>query len=147
MSKTTGCIMKGFMWVVGIASLVYGIYFLMMDTSNWLTVEAVVTSSREVSTDDLGNTTYETRFDYQVEGVKYSGYINEYTQYNKGDRLTRYYDPNDPGSTLASQGEMGFTGCIGVVFGLFCIGAMAWGAIKARRQVQASPVDGATPPG
>ena len=28
MSKTTGCIMKGFMWLVGIASLVYGIYWM-----------------------------------------------------------------------------------------------------------------------
>jgi hypothetical protein len=145
MSKTTGCIMKGFMWVVGIASLVYGIYFLSINTSNWPQVQAVVTSSRAGTTDDAGNVNYETWFDYEVEGVKYSGYINEYTQYNQGDKLTRYYDPKDPDSTITSQGEMGFTGCIGVVFGLFCLGAMTWGAIKARRKTETPAADTNTP--
>jgi hypothetical protein len=134
MSKTTGCIMKGFMWVVGIGCLVAGIYYLMMDTSNWPQVEAVVTSSREGMSDDNGTTTYETNYEYQVDGVVYKGYLNEYLQYSKGEKITLYYDPKDPNHTIQSQGEMGSAGCIGVAFGLFCIGSMTWGAIKARRQ-------------
>jgi len=126
--------MKGFMWVVGIASLVYGIYFLMQDTSNWPKVEAVVTSSRAGTTDDTGNTSYQTSFDYEVNGVKFTSTINDYKQYTKGDTLTVYYDPKDPTTTISSKGELGTTGCIGVVFGLICLVGMTWGVIKSRRK-------------
>jgi hypothetical protein len=136
MSKTTGCIMKGFMWVVGIACLVGGIYYLMMDTSNWPQVDAVVTASKAGTTDDTGNTSYQTSFEYQVDGVVHEGYFNEYLQYTKGDKITVYYDPKNPNHTIQSQGELGSAGCIGVAFGLFCIGSMAWGAIKARRKTE-----------
>lgn len=134
MSETTGWIMKTFMWVIGFAALGYGVYFLMMDTSNWPQIEAVVTSSEQSTSDDTGNYTYNTYYEFEVDGVKYEASVNNYTEYAKGDRITVYYDPNDPSTTIMSQGEMGFLGCIGVLFGLFAIGSMAWGAIKARRQ-------------
>ena len=134
MSKTTSFILKAFMWVIGIASLGYGIYFLSVDTSNWPKVDAVVTSSKAVGTDSNDLTTYETYYEYTVDGAKYSDSIHDSFQYTEGDKITVYYDPKDPASTIMSQGEMGFTGCIGVFFGLFVIGSMAWGAIKARRK-------------
>jgi len=136
MSKTTGCIMKGFMWVAGIGCLVAGIYYLLTDTSNWPQVEAVVISSREGTSDGTGTTTYYTEFEYTVDGVLYEGYFNEYTQYTRGEKITLYHDPKDPNHTIQSQGELGSAGCIGVAFGLFCIGSMAWGAIKARRKTE-----------
>lgn len=140
MSKTTGYIMKAFMWVVGFAALGYGIYFLTVDTSNWPQVEAVVTSSQESTSDDIGNSTYNTSYEFEVDGVKYQASVNDYTEYAKGDRITVYYDPNDPGTTIMSQGEMGFLGCVGVAFGLFAIGSMAWGALKARRKIESPTV-------
>lgn len=136
MSKTTGCIMKAFMWVVGFAALGYGIYFLTVDTSNWPQVEAVVTSSTQSTSDDVGNTTYNTSYEFEVDGVKYQASVNDYTEYAKGDKITVYYDPNDPSTTITSQGEMGFLGCVGVLFGLFAIGSMTWGAIKARGKME-----------
>ena len=140
MSKTTGFIMKAFMWVVGIGSLIFGTFRFFKDTSNWPQVEAVVTSSKYLTSDDSGSETYETDYEYEVDGISYQSYIHEYTQYQKGDRIKIYYDPEDPTTTITSQGEYGFTGCIGIVFGLFCIGSMAWGAIKARKQA-ASPAE------
>ena len=134
MSKTTGCIMKGFMWVVGIGSLVYGTILFFTNTSSWPQVEAVVTSSRSLTTDDVGTVTYETDYQYEVDGTSYQSYIHDSTQYREGERIKVYYDPDDPTTTITSQGEYGFTGCIGILFGLFCIGSMAWGAVKARRQ-------------
>jgi hypothetical protein len=136
MSKTTGCIMKTFTWVAGIAALVYGIYFLMMDTSKWPQIEAVVISSVEGMSDENSATTYDTYYEIQVDGIKYEDSINGYTQYNKGDKITVYYDPNDPTTTVMSRGELGFLGCVGVLFGLFTIGSMAWGAIKARGKTE-----------
>lgn len=141
MSKTTGCILKTFMWIVGIGSLVYGIYFLLTDTSMWPAVQAEVVSCKPVTSDDLGDTTYNTEIEYEVDGVKYSGYFNDYTEYAKGERITVYYDPKSPSSTITSQGEMGFLGCVGALFGLFTIGSMAWGAIKSRKQADASTTD------
>ena len=133
MKNIGSTIMKGFIWVVGFASLAYGIYFLSINTSDWPQVEAVVTASGESMTDDTGNSTYNTSFEFEVDGVKYEASVNDSTEYAKGDKITVYYDPNDPSTTIMSQGEMGYLGCIGVGFGLFAIGSMAWGAIKARR--------------
>lgn len=134
MNKTTGCIMKTFTWLAGIAALVYGIYFLTVDTSKWPQIEAVVTSSQKSTSDDNGDYTYNTSYEFEVSGVTYQASNNDYTEYAKGDKITVYYDPNDPSTTITSQGEMGFLGCVGVLFGLFTIGSMAWGAIKARRE-------------
>lgn len=138
MSKTTGYIMKAFMWVIGFAALGYGIYFLSINTSNWPQTEAVVTSSERSTSDDSGNYTYNTSYEFEVDGVMYEASVNDYTEYAKGDKITVYYDPNDPSTTITSQGEMGFLGCIGVLFGLFAIGSMTWGAIKARKSVAAA---------
>jgi hypothetical protein len=128
-------IIKAFMWMAGMAALVYGVYALTVDTSNWPTTVAVVTSSSKVSSDELGTDTYSTDFEYSVDGKTYQGYVNDSTQYAEGNQITVYYDPNDPDTTVMSQGEMGYVGCIGVLFGLFAIGSMAWGAVKARKQV------------
>ena len=136
MNKTTGCIMKTFTWLAGIASLVYGIYFLTVDTSKWPQVEVVVTSSKEGLSDDYSNSTYDTYYEFKVDGVTYQDSINSNTEYAAGDKITVYYDPNDPSTTITSRGEMSFLGCVGVLFGLFAIGSMAWGAIKARRKTE-----------
>ena len=141
MSKTTGCIMKAFTWAVGIASLAYGIYFLTINTSNWPQVEAVVTSSREGLSDENSSRTYDTYHEIEVDGVKYEDSINGYTQFNKGDKITVYYDPDDPSTTITSRGELGFLGCVGVLFGLFAIGSMTWGVIKARRKTESPAVE------
>jgi hypothetical protein len=133
--------MKAFTWAVGIASLVYGVYFLMMDTSKWPQIEAAVISSEEGMSDENSATTYDTYYEIEVGGVKYEDSINGYNQYNKGDKIMVYYDPTDPSTTIMSRGELGSLGCIGVVFGLFCIGSMAWGAIKARGQTEPPAAD------
>lgn len=145
MSKTTGCIMKGFMWAVGIASLVYGIYFLTLDTSDWIPVEAAAVSSRAGMTDEDGNATYDITYEYVVDGVKYTHFDNEYRQPAQGEKITLYHDPNDPNHTITSQGEMGMAGCIGVVFGLVCILSMVWGVIKSRRNTEPPAADGNIP--
>jgi hypothetical protein len=132
MNNIGSTIMKGFMWVVGFASLGYGIYFLSINTSDWPQVEAVVTSSEATTSDDLGNPEYTSYYEFEVDGVKYQDSTNG--QYDKGERITVYYDPNDPSKTITSRGELGSLGCIGVPFGLFCIGSMTWGVIKARRK-------------
>jgi hypothetical protein len=136
MNNIGSCIMKAFIWVVGFASLGYGIYFLSINTSDWPQIEAVVTSCTEVPSDDLGSHSHTSYYEFEVDSVKYQDSTDGC--YDKGKRIKVYYDPDDPSTTVTSQGELGFYGCIGVLFGLFCLGGMAWGAIKARKDVTAN---------
>jgi hypothetical protein len=141
------CVMKAFMWGIGLAALFFGVYYLFKDTSGYQSVQAVITSSSKGTTDDLGNWSYNVDYAYEVGGVRYTGSFSGSEGDAVGDTLTVYYDPEDPGTTFTSKGESTFLGVIGVLFGLFCLGSMGWGWLKSRRLPPSAPPSTNTEPG
>ncbi len=131
MKNTTSCILKAFVIVAGLASLILGIKYTFLDTSAWPAVQAEVVSSSFRITDDQGNDTFNVSYAYQVDDTQYSGTYSSYEALYPGDRITVYYDPRSPGTSITSKGELFFLGIIGLLFGLFCLGSLGVGALKS----------------
>ena len=123
----------------GLAALVFGIVYLMQDTSSFIEVEATVVSSVYATTNDNDIDSYNVTITYPVNGVETTDTINRDQEYAAGEQMTVYYDPKDPGHVFSSRSESTFLGGIGVVFGLYCLGSLGWGWLKSRREKNLPP--------
>jgi hypothetical protein len=127
----TGCVLKGFVLIAGLASLVLGIQYLSVDSSSLLEAQAKVISTSQGTTDDNGVENFSVTYQYEVDGVPYESSYTSSREYAPGEMITVYYDPEAPDSSFNSQGEANFLGLVGVLFGLFCIGSLGWGVVRS----------------
>ena len=89
---------------MGIILIIFGICMFFINNSNKDYVKTVATVSKvelaqEAYTDPDGNevdATYTVRVKYTVNNKEYTGVFGELPEYKVGDKLTIYYDPNDP---------------------------------------------------
>ncbi|MBI5300886.1 MAG: DUF3592 domain-containing protein [Chloroflexi bacterium] len=125
-NTTTSLVIKIFVVVFGVAIIVWGLDALRTNTSSWLSVPAKILAP--VSAKD--GIYYSGMYEYQVGNTRYSDSFNGTDKYEPGQEITVYYDPSSPGSTITSRGEMTFNGIVGILFGLFCVGGVAWDTIK-----------------
>jgi len=132
MKTGTHPMIKIFLVLFGIGAIYYGIDALRSDSSNWPSVEATIASSRysASSSDPLNN--YEVEYAYQVNNTLYSGYFKNDSNLQTGNKITVYYDPKSPSTSVRSRGEMVLSGVLGILLGLVCLGGLGWGEIKAR---------------
>jgi len=135
----TSKLMTILLGLFGLAALIYGIVFLLEDTSDYVEVTASVVSSSYATTDDYGNESYNVTIVYPVNGVDTTDIISSSQEYAAGEQMTVYYDPEDTGHVFSSRSESTCLGGIGVVFGLFCLGSLGWGWLQRRRQ-KATPI-------
>jgi len=123
-------IMNVFTFLAGVAAIVWGIYGMQSNSSNWPSVEGQIMSSTGPDySSDLSNEN--STYDYIVDGTTYTSSCG--TAYDVGTKVTVYYDPADPGVSVLSKGEMEFYGCIGFIFGLFAVGGIILNLIKIQR--------------
>ena len=88
----------------GILLIVCGIIFFVANTKNqdYIKTESVVTKvelEEEAHTDVDGNyveASYTVFVEYTVNGTTYHGELGGLPKYEKGDKLTIYYNPSDP---------------------------------------------------
>jgi hypothetical protein len=128
MKNKTSLVIQILVVVFGIASIIGGIDALRSDTSGWPSVQAKILAP--VTTGD--GITYTGMYEYQVNNTRYSDSFSGTDNYVPGQEITVYYNPSSPGSTITAQGEMGFLGIVGVLFGVFCVGGVGWDMVKAR---------------
>ena len=89
---------------LGIILLVFGIIMFSVNSKNqnYLKTEATVTGtqlSTAAYTDPDGtyhDATYTVYIKYSVNDREYNGELNELPNYDKGKKITIYYNPNDP---------------------------------------------------
>jgi hypothetical protein len=131
--KTIGSmIVKAFMWVFGLALIVYGANLLISSSREWSAAQAEVMSSlkRYTSSDEADS--YSITYKYQVNGSEYTDSISSSRDYSPGDIFTVYFDPSSPGVSFESQGGASLLGFGSCLFGIICVGSMAWGVWKSQ---------------
>ena len=93
-----------FLLPAGIICIVFGIFFLSASIQNqgFLPAEATVTGVevfQEAYVDAEGNrteATYRIEFRYEVNGAEHHSDLSGVSEYKPGDKLTVYYNPDDP---------------------------------------------------
>lgn len=93
-----------FLIPVGIIFIVFGTVMFMINTKNqdYVKVEGFVSKAElieEAHTDIDGNhvdATYKVYVKYTVDGNEYDQELGELSGYKEGDKITIYYDPDDP---------------------------------------------------
>jgi len=147
-NNKTSLVIKILVLLFGVAMIVTGVGALQSNSASWPSARAkIVSSTLHSSGNSSNNSAYDITYDYQVDGVQYSGaFTSDLETYRKEDALIIYYDPNSPGNSITSPGEMETYGIIGILFGLFCVGGIGWDGIKsmlAKRQGAAAAAGGA----
>jgi hypothetical protein len=139
--KSTGIgslIINIFTFVSGLAALVGGVWFMQVDTSNWISVEGQVVSSSGSNYSDSGSE-YST-YEYTVDGAKYQG--SSSIGYDVGQKITVYYDPMVPSDSTETPGDNKLLGSICILFGLWTVGIYAWKFIKTGRTAKQKDTTG-----
>ena len=93
-----------FLIPAGVILIVFGVFFFgaSKQNQNYKEVESTVTGvemEEAASTDAVGNrteATYTVTVRYTVSGREYEAELYGVSRYEEGDRMTIYYDPNDP---------------------------------------------------
>ena len=89
---------------IGLILTIFGIvmFFINTKNSNYIKTEATVIKSElreEAHEDSDGNrveATYEVYFKYTVDGKDYENSLDGLSERKEGDKLTIYYNPDDP---------------------------------------------------
>lgn len=100
-----------FLIPAGIALIVFGIVFLVVNTQNrnYVKTEATVVKSdieEEAHIDENDNevdATYILTIEYTVGGEKYISELDGMREHVQGDKIDIYYDPDDPGSITQTK--------------------------------------------
>ena len=88
----------------GIILIVFGVFMFVINSKNqnYIKTESTVTKIEvleEAYTDTDGNyvdATYKATVKYTVDGNEYTTELDNVSKYNEGDKVTIYYNPNDP---------------------------------------------------
>ena len=89
---------------VGIVLIIFGIasFIINSNNSNYIKVDAIVSKielAQEAHLDENDNhvdATYNVYVKYTVDGKEYDTELGEFSNYKKGDKITIYYNPDDP---------------------------------------------------
>ena len=100
-----------FLIPMGIILIVCGIIFFVItkQNQNYIKTEAIVSSVQlveEAYTDVDGNhveATYDVGVKYTVDGTEYDEVLQGITKYNIGDKMTIYYNPENPNQITQSK--------------------------------------------
>ena len=96
---------------LGLILIVAGIIILVISikNQNYIEIEAVVTNvyvRQEEVNDDDGihmEDVYDVSFKYIVDGKEYNNKFDGISKYNVGDKMTIYYNPNNPQEITGSK--------------------------------------------
>ena len=96
---------------IGLILIVFGVFMFCINTKNqdYIKVDAVVSGTvlvEDTHTDAEGNTvvaTYNVYVKYSVNGTEYETLLGELSGYKEGDKITIYYDPNDPNNITQTK--------------------------------------------
>ena len=138
MENIGSTIVKLFMWVIGLVLIVFGANLLISSTREWSEAQAEVVSSSKQYTSIEEPDSYSISYKYQVDGVEYINSMSSSANYSPGDKFTVYFDPSSPDVSFESQGGAAFLGLGSCLFGLLCVGSMAWGVWKSRSTKKAA---------
>lgn len=89
---------------VGLILIIFGAFMFVINTKNqnYVKIEATVSNvelTQEAYTDVDGNhvdATYNATVRYNVDGKEYISTLDNVSKYNIGDKMTIYYNPQDP---------------------------------------------------
>lgn len=95
----------------GLILIVVGIivFVISIKNQNYIKVEAIVTNvnvRQEEVTDNDGThmeDVYDISFKYTVDGKEYNNKFDGISKYNVGDKMTIYYNPNNPEEITGSK--------------------------------------------
>ena len=85
------------------------VFIITLKTQNYIKVEAIVTNvdvRQEEVTDNDGTRyedVYDVSFKYTVDGKEYNNKYDGISKYNVGDKMTIYYNPNNPEEITGSK--------------------------------------------
>ena len=85
------------------------VFITSLNNQNYIRIEATVTNvtmEQEVRTDADGNyieETYNVNLSYEVDGKEYTGELLNVNKCKKGDKMTIYYDPENPENITQSK--------------------------------------------
>ena len=93
-----------FLIPAGIILIVFGtvMFFINNENRNYIKIEAKVIDvkeEQETNTDSDGthtSTIYNVKLTYTVDGKKYTGTLDNVSKHKVGDKMTIYYNPEDP---------------------------------------------------
>ena len=89
-----------------IALFVFAVFFSPFLTKNYVEGDGIVTNVEkrtEYDADNTAHTVYDTTFTYTIEGKDYDQTFSLNEQKAVGDKITFYYDPQDPQKTSNSM--------------------------------------------
>ena len=100
-----------FLIPAGLMLTIFGVivFISSLNNQNYVRVEATVTDvtmEQEVRTDSDGNyieEIYNVTLSYEVDGKEYTGELSNVNKYKKGDKMTIYYDPENPENITQSK--------------------------------------------
>ena len=95
----------------GLILIIVGIvvFVISIKNQNYIKVEAIVTNvnvRQEEVTDNDGThmeDVYDVSFKYTVDGKEYNNNFDGISKYNVGDKMTIYYNPNNPEEITGSK--------------------------------------------
>lgn len=96
---------------LGVILIIFGviIFVINMQNQNYLKIESTILDIKvleEAYTDADGNQvdeTYSATIEYTVDGKKYQQTLDNVSKYNVGDKMTIYYNPQDPNQITQSK--------------------------------------------
>ena len=123
----------------GLLAIIMGVYVLItsIKNQNYIETEAVVSNAilyQDAYTDDNGDyveATYTIYIKYSVNGTEYEENIGELSGYKIGDKMTIYYNPDDPKDITQSKNII-----IPIVIIVVGCGALTYGVISGINAVK-----------
>jgi len=159
MKKKSSLVICILLLAFGAYCIYAGIGMVKSNSINWPSLQGKVASSYIDSSTSNDEDEYyvDVTYEYTISGSKYSSSFKTTSQttksdaeqdmlsYRPGSEITIYYDPNDPSSSTTSPGAMELWGVVGLLAGIFFVGAGGWG-IRAYFIPEKSPGAGALKP-
>jgi len=146
MKKQTSIWIIILLFVLGVASLYFGIYLIQSDPSHWPSTEGKVVSA-DIDTNFFSGSnnsneySVTVKYEYSVDGVEETGNFStsrtsvqsiaesDLTRYPVGKTIAVYYNPKDPSFSTNSAEESVLYAYTGLVLGIGMIGYAAWKSI------------------
>lgn len=107
----------------GIFFITVGVWTILFNSRSWPAVEAeVIRSEYVVPLDYELNPGYDVHFNFGVNGQTYNSMINMPAEKFPGEKITVYYNPESPETTILTSGELEWHGLGSLVLGLVFLG-------------------------
>ena len=125
-----------FLIPVGLILIIFGIVFFTVSkqNQNFVKTEATVVKAEMdevIDEKDRKNATYTVEIKYTVDGKEYEGELSGVSKYEPGDKMTIYYDPDDPAKITQTKSLI-----IPLVMVAVGIAALAGGGVSASNAIK-----------